>query len=283
MCNTKDIRFLLPGLHGDLVASRCGVFIKDVHSGDIVENFEWKEMGQFHLTTVGRPEDVKRVCVIHTTKEFRGGIGELHLFSLDAQRLLQDLVTQGRGPKHKHLTPRPLSLSEGDLRLSIHNSEESSSYPVLRNRVATNIINAGLGLFLSTRSGSEAKLINDAPKSSLLEKMSRTKMMMYTRAIDNVYQPEPANSIVVTSLEELEEPSLRRVSNISVSSGIYEEILEDALPSRTVRLYSNLYEDPDELLFNFCGPKIQPPPLPPRQRCGSNSTRYGRYALVITN
>jgi len=39
--------------------------------------------------------------VIHTTKEFHCGIGELQIFCLDASNLLQDLVTQGRGPKSK--------------------------------------------------------------------------------------------------------------------------------------------------------------------------------------
>lgn len=51
--------------------------------------------------TAGRPEDVKRICVLHTTKEFCCGIGEIYLFCLDAKKLLQDLVTQGRGPKYK--------------------------------------------------------------------------------------------------------------------------------------------------------------------------------------
>lgn len=51
--------------------------------------------------TAGRPEDVKRICVIHTTKEFCCGIGELYLFCLNANKLLQDLVTQGRGPKYR--------------------------------------------------------------------------------------------------------------------------------------------------------------------------------------
>jgi len=55
--------------------------------------------------TAGRPEDVKRICVIHTSKEFYCGIGELYVFCLDANRLLQDLVTQGRGPKHRQRSP----------------------------------------------------------------------------------------------------------------------------------------------------------------------------------
>ncbi|XP_012255367.1 uncharacterized protein LOC105685651 isoform X2 [Athalia rosae] len=223
----------LTGLHGDLVASRLGVFIKDVNSGEIKESLEWKELSQFHLPAAGRPEDVKRICVIHTSKEFRGGIGELHLFCFEAGRLLQDFVTQGRGPRHKHLNQRPLSLSEGDLRISVYNEGDS-------------------------------------------EKIAGPKMNMCTRAIDNVYQPEPASiPNIGSSLEELEEPCPRRVSNISVASGIYEEIMDDIDPSRTIKLPYNMYEDPEELLFGPCGPRQPPPPLPPRQRCGSGSTRNG--------
>ncbi|KZC05695.1 hypothetical protein WN55_04635 [Dufourea novaeangliae] len=107
----------LTGLYGDLVASTVGVFIKDAHSGEVIGNFEWRELGQSHLSTTGHPDDVKCICVIHTTKEFRGGVGELHMFCLEADKLLQDLVTQGRGPRTK-FGRKPLSLSEGDLRIS---------------------------------------------------------------------------------------------------------------------------------------------------------------------
>jgi len=84
-----------------LITSKAGIFIKNVSTAETIECFEWKEFSQFHLMTAGRPEDVKRICVIHTTKEFRSGIGELHVFCLEANKLLQDLVTQGRGPKHR--------------------------------------------------------------------------------------------------------------------------------------------------------------------------------------
>lgn len=90
-------------MYGDLIANNTGILIKDIYSGDMIEFFEWKEFSQFHLMTIGRPEDVKRICVMHTTKEFRCGIGEFYIFCLDANKLLQDLVTQGRGPKQRSL------------------------------------------------------------------------------------------------------------------------------------------------------------------------------------
>ncbi|XP_015109947.1 uncharacterized protein LOC107036477 [Diachasma alloeum] len=268
--NTHSRAAGLSGLHGDLVASRSGLFIKDVHTGDIIENLDWKEMSQFHLVTAGRPEDVKRICVIHTTKEFRGGPGELHVFCMNAPKLLQDLVTQGRGPKHKQTT-RPLSLSEGDLRLSVHTGHTEASPSFVKSKVASTLINAGLGMLLSSRSGSEAKLLHQ-----LEDSMTDSKLTGHLRAVDNVYQPEPASiPNISASLEELEEPSPRRVSTVSIASGIYEEIVEDLGDFRRMRIHSNLYEDPNEILIMSGEVARVPPPLPPRKRCGSGSTRTG--------
>ncbi|XP_043269565.1 uncharacterized protein [Venturia canescens] len=273
--NTHSRAAGLTGLHGDLVASRSGVFIKDVSTGDIVENFEWKEMSQFHLSTSGRPEDVKRICVIHTTKEFRNGIGELHIFCLNAAKLLQDLVTQGRGPRLRHVTQRPLSLSEGDLRLSIHNDVDFGNFPVLKSKVASSLINAGLGILLSSRSGSEAKLINEMAESHCTEKI-KLSYIVRAHAVENVYQPEPESAPNInSSLEELEEGSSpRRVSNISTASGIYEEIIE-TLPTNSfdIRIHSNIYEVPEDLILKNSNFREKPPPLPPRKLCGSTATR----------
>ncbi|KAJ8681559.1 hypothetical protein QAD02_017351 [Eretmocerus hayati] len=268
----------LTGLYGDMVASRSGVFVKDVHTGEIVETLEWKEMNEFHLATFGRPDDVKRICVIHTTKEFRGGVGELHVFCQDAPRLLQDLVTQGRGPRQRRsgsMAQRPLSLSEGDLRLAAQQDScpTSPGFQALRHRIAVNIVNAGLGLLLSNKAGSEVKLANEIVDGSLEKMTSNISGAHIRRAVDNVYQPEPASTNNVTSsLEELEEPASRRVSNISMSSGIYEEIQDDFVPVPRRRLPSNLYENPESLILNS-SIKFQPPPLPPRQRHKSGSTR----------
>lgn len=103
-----------------MIATEAGVLIKNVHTGLTVEAFDWTEFSQFHLTTVGRPEDVKRICVIHTTKEFRCGSGELYIFCLDAGKLLQDLVTQGRGPKHRL---RSLSRNNDNLEESLERNK----------------------------------------------------------------------------------------------------------------------------------------------------------------
>ncbi|KAK2576933.1 hypothetical protein KPH14_005551 [Odynerus spinipes] len=266
----------LTGLYGDLVASQMGIFIKDTHSGEIVQNLEWKEMKQFHLTTAGRPEDVKRICVIHTTKEFRAGVGELHVFCLKANKLLQDLVTQGRGPKHRHVDQRPLSLSEGDLRISGHCEESVATFPALKSKIASSLINAGLGLLLSSRSGNEVKSLSDMTNGHSLDKVMNEKKSILTRAVDNVYHQKPASiSNIVSSINDLDISSHRRVSNVSVASGVYEEILDNTNCSRIVSVTSNFYEDPEELIFSSHNFQLQPPPLPPRQRCGSASTRNG--------
>ncbi|XP_035741143.1 uncharacterized protein LOC118449974 isoform X1 [Vespa mandarinia] len=266
----------LTGLYGDLVASQMGVFIKDIHSGEIIQNLKWKEMKQFHLTTAGRPEDVKRICVIHTTKEFNAGVGELHVFCLKASKLLQDLVTQGRGPKHKHIDKRPLSLSEGDLRISGHCEEGTTTFPALKSKIAFSLINAGLGLLLSSRSGNDVKSLNDMTNGHNLDKVMNEKQPIVTRVVDNVYQQKPTSiPDIVSSIKDLDTSSHRRISNVSVASGVYEEIIDNTNCSRIVSVTSNFYEDPEELIFSSHNLQLQPPPLPPRQRCGSASTRNG--------
>lgn len=263
-------------MYGDLITSRSGVFIKDVNTGEITEVFEWKELGQIHLATKGLTDDVKRIVVIHTTKEFRGGVGELHVFCLDAAKLLRCLVTQGGASKKgPHNRPtRPLSLSEGDLRLASNNDHDTSGLQVLKHKVTSSIMNSGIGMLLCSRTNSEAKLapIIDS-ESKALEKMA-AQMGIYPRAIDNEYHPEPISGVIpdaTSSLEELEEPASRRISNISNASGIYEEIL-DHPSSKTCNLESsNLYENTRELIID-CSVRLEPPPLPPRPRCGSGST-----------
>ncbi|XP_034950236.1 uncharacterized protein [Chelonus insularis] len=265
----------LTGLYGDLVASRCGVFIKDVHTGNIVQNLEWNEMNQFHLTSIGHPDDVKRICVIHTTKHFRSGIGQLHIFCINAQQLLQNLVTQGREPRHKNEVLRPLSLSEGDLRIS--DNETSENLSVIKNKVVSTLAHAGLDLLYLSKN--ECSMRKDIVKSGdQLEKMTDNTLTRYTRAIDNVYETEPANfSNISSSLEELEEPLPKRMSNISLASGIYEEIIDNFSINKS-RIPSHLYENLHDFIIN--ANKQIPPPLPPRVRCISESTRNGSISDI---
>lgn len=223
----------ITGLYGDLMTNAMGVIIKDVHSGEIIENFKWKELGQFHLVTAGRPEDVKCICVVHTTKEFRTGIGELHLFCLEATKLLQDLVTQGRGRRHKQTNRRPLSLSEGDIR-AITRDELSRSFSTVNERM-------------------ELKTLNKKRETS--EKYEEISCKMPSKVGEDVYQPEPYSNHV------------RRCSDISTTSGIYEEIPEEQ--DKNAAAASSSYM---EHLFRQRAAD-EPPPLPPRQRCASESMK----------
>ncbi|XP_008550873.1 uncharacterized protein LOC103573512 [Microplitis demolitor] len=278
--NTHSRSSGLTGLHGDLVASRCGIFIKDVHTGNIIEHLEWSEMNQFNLSTIGHPDDVKRICVIHTTKSFRGGIGELNIFCLNASQLLQSLVKQGREPRqhsNKIEIIRPLSLSEGDLRFT--NDNELGNLTI-NSKVVSSLANAEL-LLLKPRLEREGKFvfneISDSGKT--FRKINEDTIDYYVRAVDNVYDTEPANlSNISASLEELEEPLHKRVSNLSVASGIYEEIVETNYDNKLSMDSLHVYENLSDIKFNYYNKSRIPPPLPPRIRCGSDSSKSGIFS-----
>ncbi|CAL7933454.1 unnamed protein product [Xylocopa violacea] len=226
----------LTGLYGALMTNTLGVVIKDIHSSEIIQNFKWNELGQFHLATAGRPDDVKCICVIHTTKEFHAGIGELHVFCLEATKLLQDLVTQGRGLRHKQINRRPLSLSEGDIRVVTRDELPSRSYSTANERM-------------------ELKTLNKRREAN--ERYEETNCKIPNKMTEDVYQPEPHSYQV------------RRFSNISTTSGIYEEIPDEH--DKNAAGTSNLYI---EHLFHQLSE--EPPPLPPRQRCASESMKGSR-------
>lgn len=212
----------LTGFYGDLIANDTGILIKDVHTGEIIESFKWKEFSQFHLMTAGRPEDVKRICVIHTTKEFGCGIGELYIFCLDANKLLQDLVTQGRGPKQKSL-----NFDKENLETLIPHLK-NNPLSQLQNNTSIQVFNAeGNCLRAST----------------------------CTKSIENIYESEP-NLIYGEEIDS--NPS---ISNISITSGIYEEIIDNTC-SKQRPFISNVYEEADKIPCNL---QIKPPALPPRQ------------------
>ncbi|XP_012528896.1 uncharacterized protein LOC105832472 [Monomorium pharaonis] len=200
----------LTGLYGDLIANEKEIFIRDVHTGKIVKSFEWKEFTQFHLMSVGRPEDVKRICVIHTSKEFCCDVGELYIFCLNANKLLQDLVTQGRGPKHRqkssHFNTKNLEVMGYDginLSLQLKNEKEES----------------------------HCTLDTDANQES----------------------------------------------NMSIASGIYEEIVDDICSSKLKTSFtSNKCKDKTKIQYNL---EIEPPALPPRQKQRSECVKEDRMDM----
>ncbi|KMQ95219.1 hypothetical protein RF55_4580 [Lasius niger] len=214
----------LTGLYGDLIANDAGILIKDVHTGEIIEAFEWKEFNQFHLMTAGRPEDVKRICVIHTTKEFRCGTGELYIFCLDASKLLQDLVTQGRGPKQKSLD------------FNKENLETVMQYKI---------------------NNSLSQLQNNIPPCVLNTETNCLRASTCTNIIQNIYESEP--NLMYSEEVDSYNP---RISNTSIASGIYEEIIDNKCSSKQRTSTSNVYKEADKISCNL---QMKPPALPPRQ------------------
>ncbi|XP_003707156.2 uncharacterized protein LOC100875247 [Megachile rotundata] len=248
--NTHSKSSGLTGLYGDLVTNTLGVIIKDIYSGETIQSFEWKEFGQVHLSTAGRPEDVKCICVIHTTKEFRGGIGELHIFCIEATTLLQDLVTQGRGPRNRHMNRRPFSLSEGDLR-SLARNESLQNYLIFSEKP-------------------DVKTLNRRRENN--DRYEEIRCKIPNLAAEDVYQPEPpSTSNFGASFGDPGSCSQnKRVSDISMASGIYEEIADERSSSGTASPSSHMHQ-----LFSTHHPQ-EPPPLPPRQRAASESISINR-------
>ncbi|EZA52987.1 hypothetical protein DMN91_002387 [Ooceraea biroi] len=219
----------LIGLHGDLIASENGILIKNIYTSETLKSFEWKEFSHFHLMTAGRPEDVKRICVIHTTREFCCGVGELYMFCLDANYLLQDLVTQGRGPKSKR---KSMDLDNENVDVSVQRTEITNPCKQLKGNASHCTLNT---------------------KSNCL----RTSIC--TKTIENMYQSEPN---VVHS--EDKDSSSHAESNTSTGSGIYEEIVENVYSSQSkTEIISNEYQN---IRKNLNKSQTEPPPLPPRRR-----------------
>lgn len=228
----------LTGLYGDLIANDTGIFIKDVYTGETIESFEWREFSQFHLMTAGRPEDVKRICVMHTTKESRCGIGELYIFCLEANKLLQDLVTQGRGPKQKSL-----NFDTEDLEPVMHHYKINNHLSQLENNTSLHILDT------------EANCL---------------RASTCTKIIESIYESEP--NLIYSEKVDSYNP---KISNTSIASGIYEEIVDNICSSKQQTSISN--KEADKIPYN---PQIKPPALPPRQGEKSDRINVGQHSYA---
>lgn len=234
-----------------MIANDTGILIKDVYTGEMIESFGWKEFSQFHLMTAGRPEDVKRICVIHTTKEFRCGAGEFYIFCLDAVKLLQDLVTQGRGPKQKSLNKE--NLNKENLETVTHKIGDSLLHlqrntPLCVNTEANWYVLIYIDNIIFI-------IINNYFGNNVITFSLRA--LTHTNIKENIYEFEPN----LMYNEEID--SYNRISNTSIASGIYEEIIDNKYSSKQRTSISNMYEETDNSLCNL---QMEPPALPPRQR-----------------
>lgn len=269
----------LIGLYGDLSSSAAGVTITDIHTGSMTVYFPWSYFSQFHLRTTGLPEDVKCICVAHTTKEFPGGTGELHLFCLDAPKLLKDLVTRGRAKTRQE--KRVMSLCEEDMREIPEKKSQMDCETVLkenlRRNTAPTLQNTFKRKLLSNGIGKKESKENLQPERVCGTGTPRIN----DENREDVYQPEP-KSLPHGQLshdDTFETGALqdyhfsRRESGVSIASGIYEEIDEECAQVGRRSLYRS--QPP------------RPPPLPPRQRVGTgpiktNETTPNSRAAAIT-
>ncbi|XP_043801211.1 uncharacterized protein LOC122719462 isoform X5 [Apis laboriosa] len=153
----------------------------------------------------------------------------------EASKLLQDLVTQGRGPRHKQINRKPLSLSESDIRIVSHD-EHLQNYSIANKKMELNILN---------------------------ERYEEISCKVLNKLTENVYQSEPYNYY-----------HIRKFSDISLTSGIYEEISDES--SKNAAATSSFYIE--HFFYNHSSE--EPPPLPPRQRCASESMKESRLPDV---
>ncbi|KAF5272542.1 hypothetical protein FQA39_LY07866 [Lamprigera yunnana] len=250
----------LSGLFGILSVNLQEISISDPLTGIGIIHWGWLNFHQFHLQATQNSEDENTVCVLHTSKDFIAGAGQIHLFCEEAPNLLEVLITHGKNRKLNPLlaATQRLSQSENDLSKSndgnhslrhLSNSDDSG--------VQVSISSDGSGCRLKTKTLSMNGLLSKTPGGSETED-------------DNDDDAESnINSQVHT---EFRIP--RGESGVSLASGVYEEISEiEPAPkiNSCCNLYSNshmvhLYEDPEELTSNilFKIGKSVPPPLPPR-------------------
>lgn len=78
-----------------------------------------------------------------------------------------------------------------------------------------------------------------------------------TKIIENIYESEP--NLIYSKEADSYNP---RISNTSIASGIYEEIVDNICSSKQQTSISNMYEEANKIPYNM---QIKPPALPPRQ------------------
>ncbi|XP_014220848.1 uncharacterized protein LOC106648447 [Trichogramma pretiosum] len=129
---------------------------------------------------------------------------------------------------------------------------------------------------IKTISGSEKlekiKTISGSEKLEKIKTISGSEELEEIKTISGSEELETISSI--SHCKESEKSTVsRRDSNVSMCSGIYEEIAESHLGSvcSLESRHSNVYENLIDFVLNLAE-KLEPPPLPPRSRTISSST-----------
>ncbi|KAK5648962.1 hypothetical protein RI129_003854 [Pyrocoelia pectoralis] len=248
----------LCGLFGILSANSHEISISDPITGDNIIKWSWINFHQFHLQAHTHPDDDNTICVMHTSKEFTSGAGQIYFYCGEAPRLLELLVTRGKSRKLNpfYAASQRLSQSESDLNKSndafyslrhFSNSDDSG--------VRVSISSDDYGSRIKSKTLSMNGLLSKTPGGS---------------------EAEDDDSDINNQLY-IESKIPRGESGVSLASGVYEEIPE-LLPdkptnmSTSLNIYTNshmihLYEDPEEVTASILikyGKVRAPPPLPPR-------------------
>ncbi|XP_008195061.1 uncharacterized LOC100141786 isoform X1 [Tribolium castaneum] len=245
----------LVGLHGVLGSNSQEIVISDPCTGDPRLCWYWHQFHQFHFQAPAHPVDDKRIIVMHTSGEFPAGPGQIYLYCEQGSRLLNHLVTRGKRTKTSPglKSSKRLSRSEGDL---CTNTTTSDSPVCIRSQTGSD----DSGVRVSIASDDSAYLLKPKTASSLISigMGVLTKTPGGSETNDDSLQD-------LTALEDQTKCGLpRRESGVSLASGIYEEISEDAVKPLT----NHIYENPIDLILDINSKlkkHAKPPPLPPRK------------------
>ncbi|CAG9765710.1 unnamed protein product [Ceutorhynchus assimilis] len=255
----------LLGLYGVLNANAQEIVINDPCTGAPKIGWKWYHFHQFHLQATCEQNDDKKIVVMHTSREFPAGPGQLLLYCREGPQLLRYLISRGQGARFSSglLCAKRFSRSEGDLcgsRSSVPDSplcfrsqtgSEDSGVPnsnvsedneySLKSKTESNLVNLGMSEITKTPGGSETE--------------------------------DSYPDLRVPSLEHLKISMPRNESGVSLSSGIYEEIPDDYQSTNQnnhnsltdLKQLSHIYENPFEMVFDKkLGFFFKAPPLPPR-------------------
>ncbi|KAF5280327.1 hypothetical protein FQR65_LT03136 [Abscondita terminalis] len=264
----------LSGLFGILCVTSKEICINDPITGEGIIRWSWLNFHQFHLQATLNSEDENTICVLHTSKDFIAGAGQIYLFCENAPKLLEVLVTHGKSRNLNTLfaATQRLSQSENDL------SKPNDGYHSLRH--FSNSDDSGVRVSISS---------DDSGYRVKSKTLSMNGLLSKTPGGSETEDEDVDNN--VNSQLYFESRIPRGESGVSLASGVYEEIPELVPEVKTIpscNLYSNshmmhLYEDPQDLscVIIKAGKNI-PPPLPPRVYSKLENERNIRQLINIS-
>uniref|UniRef100_A0A1B6C7H9 PH domain-containing protein n=1 Tax=Clastoptera arizonana TaxID=38151 RepID=A0A1B6C7H9_9HEMI len=273
----------LAGLYGTLSISLTGICISDPCTGQLKVHWKWPHIENTKIQPSNSSEDHNKIFVIHTSREFSCGEGDIKLFCTSALEMessfSQFLSNQQCIIFNLPLPPTPiknsktlslrstrrLSRSDGDLRCwpaesswglfrlpSQNISRTATISEGNSSNVASSLLTAGIELMLTTPGCSDPDSLHDyecLDTHWIENTFSKSTPAEY----QSVNPPCEDVQMISSGINKLSFNSNRRESGVSIASGIYEEIEEQ--PSQ---YFERINEQIEET--SLC-----PPPLPPRK------------------